>query len=103
MLKLTKRRREILTQLRDTEDELLYSGEQWWIDEADIRISPGIGKFFLTNVLISATGDQVGKSRYYHINEAGLRWLAGEEKLYRAASGTYYESIGALRRGEGLK
>jgi hypothetical protein len=103
MLKLSKRAREVLTILQDTEDELLYSGGQWWIDNANIRLGRTIPKFFLENVLISVTGDKIGKIQYYYINDAGRRLLAGEEKLYRAGSGIYYESLEALRKGEGLK
>ena len=102
MLQLSKRAREVLTILRDTEDELLYSSGQWWIDNANIRIGRTIPKFFLENVLISATGDKIGKTQYYHINESGKRLLAGEEKIYRGSSGTYYESLKALIKGEGL-
>ena len=102
MLKLSKRAREILVILRDTEDELLYSGGQWWVDNANIRIGRTIPKFFLENVLISCTGDKVGTTQYYHINECGKRLLAGEEKIYRGGSGEYYESMYALIKGEGL-
>ena len=102
MLKLSKRAREILVILRDTEDELFYSGGQWWVDNANIRIGRTIPKFFLENILISASGDKIGRIQYYHINECGKRLLAGEEKLYRGSSGKYYESTGALIKGEGL-
>jgi hypothetical protein len=103
MLILTKRAKEVLTILRDTEDELVHLNGQWWIDDANIRISPQTANLLLGNLLISANSANAGKSEYYYINEACKRWLAGEDKIYRAASGRYYESISALKHGEGLK
>ncbi len=93
MIKLTKRQKEILTLLRDNDDEIVINSGQCWVDQANIRTNKKLVNELLRYVLISANGCNAGKSEYYHINESGLRLLAGETKIYRGANGKYYESF----------
>ena len=50
MLILTKRAKEILTILRNTDDEIVYQDGQWWVDDANIRISSTTANLLRVNM-----------------------------------------------------
>ncbi|MFA5365783.1 MAG: hypothetical protein WC325_11440 [Candidatus Bathyarchaeia archaeon] len=71
------------------------------MDESNIRTGWRAVEPLLAHVLISQSGS-AGKSKYFHINDAGKRLLEGEKKIYRSGSGEYYETLTELATNEGL-
>jgi len=85
MITLTKRQREILTRMRDEEEDIAADGRSVYCGLE--KISPATLHFFIEHVLISKT-DYPG-SIYWHINESGKLLLDGRQDIYCMADGTY--------------
>ena len=80
---LTKRQREVLQMMADGE-ELVQSRDhkgfpEYWVDLD--RVHHKTWWALVENVLISTSDDFSARTVYWHINESGERFLAGETKI----------------------
>lgn len=87
---LSKRQREVL-ELMAQGEELVQdrSGKGWpqfWIGLQ--RTNGRMWRYLVEAVLISTRDDFNAKTVYWHINDSGLRLLAGETKIYRVYRGS---------------
>lgn len=73
---LTKRQREILTVMRDTEEELVYERGQGYVGDSPVAARTVFALFRLCAV--RNVSDTKGGLERYVINETGTRLLQGD-------------------------
>ena len=83
-VKLTQRQFDILKKMQDENEEIAGSGFNWYC--GDEKTNWKTVKTLLEYVLISGWFDKIGTTHYLHINESGIRYLAGERLIYPIAN-----------------